>query len=241
VGKWVYSLVEYDLTHEPLRAMEGKIVADFIVEHMGIDGVGVSLIEVQPWSHFFDRSICSKGQGVSCILVSPSGKNFELAVRLEFPCTNNQVEYEALLYSLEYLREMGVMSIKVYGDSLLVVQQVKGNNQCLGGVLNSYRDKCWDDVIRALDEFCISHIPREKNKRANSLAQQASGYNVVDGMFSIETNPAVQDRRANIDGSAETYRKADHGGLESKSTGSVLGKNVMTAGGAADGNVTDQG
>jgi hypothetical protein len=37
-----------------------------------------------------------------------------------------------------------------------VVQQVKGNNQCLDGVLNNYRDKCWN-VIKMLDEFCISH------------------------------------------------------------------------------------
>jgi hypothetical protein len=38
---------------------------------------------------FFDGSVCGKGQGVSCVLVSPSGEHFELAVRLEFPCTNN--------------------------------------------------------------------------------------------------------------------------------------------------------
>jgi hypothetical protein len=48
------------------------------------------------------------------------------------------------------------MSVNVYGDSLLVVQQVKGNNQCLDRVLNNYRDKCWN-VIKTLDEFCISH------------------------------------------------------------------------------------
>jgi hypothetical protein len=34
IGKWVYSLVEYDLKHEPLRAMRGQVVADFIVDHM---------------------------------------------------------------------------------------------------------------------------------------------------------------------------------------------------------------
>jgi hypothetical protein len=35
VGQWAYSLVEYDLTHEPpLRAMKSQVVADFIVDHM---------------------------------------------------------------------------------------------------------------------------------------------------------------------------------------------------------------
>jgi hypothetical protein len=34
LGKWAYSLVEYDLLYEPLRAMKGQVVADFIVDHM---------------------------------------------------------------------------------------------------------------------------------------------------------------------------------------------------------------
>jgi hypothetical protein len=128
VGKWANLLVEYDLTHEPLRAIKGQIVADVITEHMGSSDVDVDLVEVQPWSLFFDGSVYSRGQGVGCVLVSPSGDGFKLAVGLKFPCTNNQVEYEALLYGLEYLEEMGVTSVRVYGDSMFVVQQVKGNN-----------------------------------------------------------------------------------------------------------------
>jgi hypothetical protein len=31
IGRWAYSLVEYDLMYEPLRAVKGQIVADFIV------------------------------------------------------------------------------------------------------------------------------------------------------------------------------------------------------------------
>jgi hypothetical protein len=39
VGKWAYSLVEYDLTHEPLCATKGQVAVDFIVDHMqGIEG-----------------------------------------------------------------------------------------------------------------------------------------------------------------------------------------------------------
>jgi hypothetical protein len=59
-------------------------VANFIVEHMGSSDVDVDLVEVQPWSLFFDRSVCSRGQGVVCVLVSPNGESFVLAIRLEF-------------------------------------------------------------------------------------------------------------------------------------------------------------
>jgi hypothetical protein len=33
LGKWAYSLVEYDLEYEALKSMKGQVLADFIVEH----------------------------------------------------------------------------------------------------------------------------------------------------------------------------------------------------------------
>jgi hypothetical protein len=33
IGKWAYTLIEYDLTYEPLRALKGQVLVDFIVEH----------------------------------------------------------------------------------------------------------------------------------------------------------------------------------------------------------------
>jgi hypothetical protein len=33
IGKCAYTLIEYDLTYEPLKALKGQVFADFIVEH----------------------------------------------------------------------------------------------------------------------------------------------------------------------------------------------------------------
>ena len=33
IGKWAYTLIEYDFAYEPLKSMRGQIVADFIVGH----------------------------------------------------------------------------------------------------------------------------------------------------------------------------------------------------------------
>jgi ribonuclease HI len=123
----------------------------------------------------FDGSVCSKGQGVGCVIVSPNGVYIDLSIRLEFTCTNNQVEYEALLHEIEYLRDLVARDVDVFGDSNLIVQQVRRDSQCLDGLLNSYRDRCLD-IIKLFDTFSIKHIPREENSRANLLAQQASGY-----------------------------------------------------------------
>jgi ribonuclease HI len=47
LGKWAYSLVEYDLEYEPLRATKAQIVADFIVDH-GINVDDVYSVTISP-------------------------------------------------------------------------------------------------------------------------------------------------------------------------------------------------
>src|SRR3954462_12236055 len=85
---------------------------------------------------------------------------------------------------------MGVKDIDAFGYSPLVVQQIKGEFQCLDGLLNSYLDRCLD-IIKSLDTFTISHIPREENSRANSLARQASGYHINRGKLFILERPML--------------------------------------------------
>jgi hypothetical protein len=86
IGKWAYALVEYDLAYEPLRSMNGQVVSDFIVDHtIEVDHL-ISLIQLSLWRLYFDGSVCAKGQGAGCVIVSPSGVDIDLSVRLEFAC-----------------------------------------------------------------------------------------------------------------------------------------------------------
>jgi hypothetical protein len=55
---------------------------------------------------------------------------------------------------VEFLRDMGIREIEALDDSSLVVQQIKGESQCLDGTLNKYRDRCLD-LIKLLDMFHI--------------------------------------------------------------------------------------
>jgi hypothetical protein len=122
IDKWAYTLIEYDLTYEPLKALKGQVLADFIVEH-GIElDNEINYLTFTPWKLYFDGSICKDGQGVGIMLISSSGVEIEMSGRLNFHCTNNQTEYQALLFGLIMLRSMGVKHVEAYGDSLLVVQ-----------------------------------------------------------------------------------------------------------------------
>jgi ribonuclease HI len=95
-----------------------------------------------------------------------------MAIRLEYFCTNNQAEYEALLFDLEILESMDVKHVEDFVDSLLVVHQVSREYECLDGSLNAYLDKCLS-IITRFNEFSIHHIYRHENSKANDLAQQA--------------------------------------------------------------------
>jgi hypothetical protein len=118
--------------------MKGKVIVDFIVDHaIDVDNP-VSFVQLSPWGLYFDGLVCSKGRGVGCVIVSPSGVIINLSVRLEFACTNNQIEYESLLHGIEYLRDLGVRDVDVFGYSNLIMQQIRGDSQCLDVVLNSY-------------------------------------------------------------------------------------------------------
>ena len=185
-------MIEYDLAYEPLKSMKGQIVADFIVEHR-IDleqEANLNIVSAVPWKLYFDGSVYSSGQGVGIVYISPHGTVFEASCRLDYLCTNNEAEYEALLFGLEILVDAGVTHVEAYGDSLLIVQQVAKICQCNSGSLNIYLDRCLD-MISTLDYFHISHVPRQDNWLANELAQQASGYHVSRGMFFIREQPTI--------------------------------------------------
>jgi ribonuclease HI len=60
------------------------------------------------------------------VVVSPSGVYVDLSIRLEFSYTNNQVKYESSLHGLEFFRDLGARDIDMFGDSNLIVQQIRG-------------------------------------------------------------------------------------------------------------------
>jgi ribonuclease HI len=177
IGKWVNALIEYDFSYEPLKSMKGQVVADFIVGH-NVDqnsDESCNLVSICPWKLFFDGSASREGQGIGVVLVSPRGTIFEQTVHLEYLCTNNQAEYEAILLDMQILSSMGVKHVEALGDSLLVVQQVDGVFQCLDGSLNAYFDKCLE-IIALFNDFTMQHVSMDGSTVVNNLAQQASSF-----------------------------------------------------------------
>ncbi|KAL0440995.1 UNVERIFIED_CONTAM: hypothetical protein Sradi_0038400 [Sesamum radiatum] len=55
-----------------------------------------------------DGSLTSNAGGAGILLQGPKGMEIEVAVKIDFPTTNNTAEYEALTIGLEMALEAGV-------------------------------------------------------------------------------------------------------------------------------------
>ena len=62
-----------------------------------------------------------------------------LSFRLEFECTNNTAEYEALVQGLYKAIGLKVQYLKVFGDSEIVIKQVRNTIHCLSNHLKHYQ------------------------------------------------------------------------------------------------------
>jgi len=92
--------------------------------------------------------------------------------------TNNQAEYQALIKGLELLREVHADAVKVFGDSMLVINQLAGSYECRSEVLITYYEKSMQ-LLKEFKDFRLEHVPRLHNEEANLLAQHASGYQPI--------------------------------------------------------------
>ena len=64
-----------------------------------------------------DRSSNRKISGAGVILHNPKGDKIECMVRLDFPTTNNKLEYKALIARLDLAKAAGATNVIVYCDS----------------------------------------------------------------------------------------------------------------------------
>jgi len=63
---------------------------------------------------------------VGVVFISPQNHVLPRTFSLTTPCFNNIAEYNFLLINLQLAHEMGVRYLEAYGDSKLIINQVKG-------------------------------------------------------------------------------------------------------------------
>ena len=92
-----------------------------------------------------------------------------MSYKLDFHCSNNEAEYEALILGLIAAKKHSIKKIRIRGDSKLIVKQVSGQFVLKEPALATYRTT----VQRLLDKFQkveIEHVPRSDNKFSDALS-----------------------------------------------------------------------
>ena len=75
------------------------------------------------------------------VLRSPKGDEIECMVCLDFPTTNNEAKYEALIGGLNLAKATGATSVVIYYDSQVVTNKVNGDFKCNGEKMKKYLEQ----------------------------------------------------------------------------------------------------
>ena len=106
------------------------------------------------------------------MLVSPEVLILEQAVRLGFPASNNEAEYEVLVIRLGSTCRLGVKHLRVFCDSQLVANQILGEYQARDERMSAYLLVVQSLLVKF--EFAqMVQISREHNSHADVLAKLA--------------------------------------------------------------------
>ena len=110
--------------------------------------------------------------GIGALLTDPSGRKLkEMAVYLG-EATNNVAESCALIFALQEASKRGSQEVVVFTDSELLARQVTGDYRVKDKQLQ-WLHVLIRNLIQGFSRFEIHHVPREKNKQADRLANRA--------------------------------------------------------------------
>ena len=112
---WAIELSEFDIWYHLHTAVKGQVFVDFIAEFTNGEDKGAD--KCPHWSIHTDGSSNREAGGAGIVLLSPEGDKVECVVRLNFPTTNNEVEYEALVAGLDLTKVAGATSVVIHYNS----------------------------------------------------------------------------------------------------------------------------
>jgi acyl dehydratase len=106
------------------------------------------------------------------ILRRPDGTTHESLGKYIGRTTNNVAEYYALIAALDYAAANGIRRLRVYSDSQLIVNQIKGLYKVKHPDLRPLHERAKKQAA-TLESFTIQYVPREQNRDADDLANAA--------------------------------------------------------------------
>ncbi|XP_020245255.1 uncharacterized protein LOC109823389 [Asparagus officinalis] len=190
LARWTLLLSQYDIHFKPQKAMKGQAICDLMANHplkgkvklykdMPDETYEANVVsKEQVCQLYFDGAARTSPTGrviaeVGVIFISPQNHVLPRAVSLTEPCSNNVAEYNALLVGLEIAKQIGLKHLEAYGDSQLIVNQMKGEYKVRNEDLIPYHTAA-TTLADSFEGFYIGYVLRLKNTYADALASLAA-------------------------------------------------------------------
>jgi len=106
------------------------------------------------------------------VIRRPDGATHESLGKYIGRTTNNVAEYYALIAALDYAAASGIKRLRVYSDSQLIVNQIKGLYKVKHPDLRPLHERAKKQAA-SLEAFTIQYVPRDQNRDADDLANAA--------------------------------------------------------------------
>lgn len=122
---------------------------------------------------YFYGSKCEQGDDARVIFFKPQGVPIPYSFKLDFPYTNNNAKYEALILGFRTTIELKIERLMIYDDSLLFVNQILGVHQCHNELLKSYIED-FVKILKHFKSYKIKSDPRSSNQCLDTMASLGS-------------------------------------------------------------------
>jgi len=122
---------------------------------------------------YVDGASNTRGSGIGVIMISPEGVWLEKSLRLVFHTSNNETEYEAIIFDLRAVQQLRAEEVKVFSNSKLVVSQIEGNFEAMDSRMQQYL-KLYGALQAGFQKVSVVRIPRSQNSHADSFETLAS-------------------------------------------------------------------
>lgn len=151
------------------------------------------------WTMYFDGSKTQDASGARCVLIDPKHWKHLISSLLEFECTKNISQYEALVLGLQKAISLNITALKVVGDAETLVRQVRNTIHFLSHHLKSYQKEVWT-LISNFQAFNIIVVPRMRNAVANTLTNAVASMSPLRDKFTVKSlyKPFIPDNITNL-------------------------------------------
>lgn len=118
--------------------------------------------------------------GIGGVILNEKGEKIDEFKEYIGEATNNAAEYKALISGLKLAKKYAPCSVNVFTDSELVYFQMTGSYKVKHEAIKIYFAEA-QSLLGSFNSVNFKHVPREQNKLADKLVNQAINIGSVTG------------------------------------------------------------